>query len=86
MCHIFYNILSIIFVKSAMLHPLKTFQTQILEMTSSVNHQSASIFGTKDIGMHLPTNWLLDHNSIACFPTKAHHSLSFPDVALAFLT
>ena len=34
----------------------------------------------------LTTNWLLDHNSIACFPTKAHHSLSFPDVVLAFLT
>ena len=55
-------------------------------MTSSVNHQSASVFGTKDIGMRLPTNWLLDHNSIACFPTKAHHSLSLSDVALAFLT
>ena len=55
-------------------------------MTSSVNHQSASVFGTKDIGMSLPTNWLVDHNSIACIPTKAHHSLSFPDVALAFLT
>ena len=48
-------------------------------MTSSVNHQSASVFGTKDIGMRLPTNWLVDHNSIACFRTKAHHNLSFPD-------
>ena len=75
-----------IFVKYAMLHPLKTFQTQSSVMTSSVNHQSARVCGTKDIGMRLPTNWLLDHNSIACFPTKAHHSLSFSDVALAFLT
>ena len=83
MCHIFYNIFSIIFVKCAMLHPLKNLPNFV---TSSVNHQSASVFGTKDIGMRLPTNWLLDHNSIACFPTKAHHSLSFPDVVLAFLT
>ena len=66
-----------------MLHPLKNLPNFV---TSSVNHQSASVFGTKDIGMRLPTNWLLDHNSIACFPTKAHHSLSFPDVVLAFLT
>ena len=66
-----------------MLHPLKNLPNVV---TSSVNNQSASVFGTKDIGMRLPTNWLLDHNSIACFPTKAHHSLSFPDVVLAFLT
>ena len=33
--------------------PWKTVQTQILAMTSSVNHQSASIFETKDIGMRL---------------------------------
>ena len=45
--------------------PYKTFQTQILEMTSSVNHQSASVFGTKDYGMSLPINWQPVHNSIA---------------------
>ena len=36
--------------------PKKTFQTQIIEMTSSVNHQSASVFGTKEYGMSLPIN------------------------------
>ena len=72
-CHIFYNIFSIIFIKSAMLHPLnKPSKLRYLDMTSSVNHQSASVFGyKKKIGMRLPTNWLLDHNSIACFPTKS---------------
>ena len=34
----------------------------------------------------LPTKWLLDHNNIASFPTIVHHSLSFSDVAWAYLT
>ena len=61
-CHIFYNIFSIIFVKCAMLHPLKNLPNFV---TSSVNHQSASVFGTKDYGMSLPINWQPVHNSIA---------------------
>ena len=65
LCHIFYNMLSIIFVKSAMLHPQKILPNSDSWVTSSVNQESASIFGTKDYGMSLPidTTWL--HNRVA---------------------
>ena len=39
-----------------MLHPLKNLPTQEYTVTSSVNHQSASVFGTIDYGMSLPIN------------------------------
>ena len=71
------NIYSMIFVKYAMLHPLDTtFQTEEYTVTSSVNHQSCIAYQEQyDIGMRLPTNWLVDHNSIACF---VHESPSQP--------
>ena len=59
----------------------KKIQTQNLEMTSSVNHQSASIILNKDTDMCLPRNWLLDQNIIACFPPIGHHCFSLTVVA-----
>ena len=38
MCHIFYNNFYFIFLQHAQKRPQKTFQTKILQMTSSVNH------------------------------------------------
>ena len=77
--NIFYNIFSIIFVKLAMLHPLK------YSKLSSTRWHHQSVSRTKDTGICLPTKWILDYNSIACFPTIGNYSLSFLDLAWAFL-
>ena len=44
-------------VRYALLHPVKNLpNSRVHAVTSAVNHQSASKFGTIDYGMSLPIN------------------------------
>ena len=60
-CHIFYTYFFNTFLSNLRgSTPWETIQTQILEMTSSVNHQSASVFGTRDmLCAYLLTGYLI---------------------------
>ena len=62
-----------------MLHPLKNFIKLMQDSLDDISQSSAS--RTKDTGICLPTEWILDYNSIACFPTIGNYSLSFLDLA-----